>query len=78
MAIKRALIVAQSMVLNGYLSQEEYDSLFQDEISIYGKSSLENLDMLMYYQDAVIEELKVFIQYQKSYYKQEELKYILI
>ena len=58
LAIKRALIVAQSMVLNGYLSQEEYDSLFQDEISIYGKSSLENLDMLMYYQDAVIEELK--------------------
>ena len=58
LAIERAKIVGESMVSNGYLKQEELDSLFQEEIPIYGKSSEENLDMLMYYQDAVIQELR--------------------
>lgn len=58
LSIERAKIVGNAMVENGYLSLEEFDSLFQDKIEIYGKSSEENLDMLMYYQDAVIEELK--------------------
>lgn len=58
LSIERAKIVGNAMVENGYLSLEEFDSLFQDKIEIYGKSSEENLGMLMYYQDAVIEELK--------------------
>ncbi len=58
LSIERAKIVGNAMVENDYLSLEEFDSLFQDKIEIYGKSSEENLDMLMYYQDAVIEELK--------------------
>ena len=58
LSIERAKIVGQSMVLNEYITQEEFDSLFQEEIPIYGKSSEENLDMLMYYQDAVLEELR--------------------
>ena len=58
LSIKRAKIVGQSMVNNGYITQEVYNDLFQNEIPIYGKSSEENLDMLMYYQDAVIQELK--------------------
>ena len=58
LAIERAKIVGESMVENGYLTQEEFDGLFQEKIEIYGKSSEENLDMLMYYQDAVLEELR--------------------
>jgi len=58
LSIKRAKIVGQSMVTNGFITQDELDGLFQTEISIYGKASKENLDMLMYYQDAVIQELK--------------------
>ena len=58
LAIERAKIVGRSMVNNGYLSEEEFEGLFQDKIEIYGKSSEENLDMLMYYQDAVIQELR--------------------
>ena len=52
LSIERAKIVGNAMVENDYLSLEEFDSLFQDKIEIYGKSSEEN------YQDAVIEELK--------------------
>jgi len=55
--IKRAKVVAESMVSNGYISQDTFDSLFQQEISIYGKRTQENLQMLLYYQDAVLEEL---------------------
>ena len=58
LSIERAKIVGNAMVENDYLSPEEFDSLFQDKIEIYGKASEENLDMLMYYQDAVIEELR--------------------
>ncbi len=58
LAIERAMIVGASMVENGYLTQEELDGLFQEKIPIYGKSSEENLDMLLYYQDAVIQELQ--------------------
>ena len=58
LAIKRAKIVGESMVNNDKLTQEELESLFQKEIPIHGRASEENLDMLMYYQDAVIQELK--------------------
>ncbi len=57
-SIKRAKMVGQSMVNNGYLKQEELDKLFKKEIPIYGKAHEENLDMLMYYQDAVLQELR--------------------
>ncbi len=58
LAIKRAKIVGESMVNNDKLTQEELEGLFQKEIPIHGRASEENLDMLMYYQDAVIQELK--------------------
>ncbi len=58
LAIKRAKIVGKCMVNNGMITQEELDNLFQEEIPIYGKATEENLDMLMYYQDAVMKELK--------------------
>ena len=58
LSIERAKVVGRSMVENGYLTEEEFNGLFQEKIEIYGKSSEENLDMLMYYQDAVLEELR--------------------
>ena len=58
LSIKRAKVVGESMVENGYLTEEELDSCFKEPIEIYGKSREENLDMLMYYQDAVIQELR--------------------
>ncbi len=58
LSIKRAKMVGRSMVQNGYITQEQFDSLFQEQIPIYSKVAEENLDMLLYYQDAVMSELK--------------------
>lgn len=55
--IKRAKVVAQTMVKNKYLTEEEYNNLFKDKIEIYGKSTENNLQMLMYYQEGVLQEL---------------------
>lgn len=55
--IKRAWVVAKSMLNNNLLTQEEYDNLFKEKIQIYGENKDNNLQMLMYYQDAVLNEL---------------------
>jgi len=56
--IKRARIVALSMLNNEMIDQETYDNLFKEKIEIYGKRESNNLQMLMYYQDAVLNELE--------------------
>lgn len=56
--IERAKIVALSMFHNGALEEEVYNNLFQQPIEIYGKRETNNLQMLMYYQDAVLKELE--------------------
>ena len=55
--IARAKVVAKSMLNNEYISEDTYNSLFQDKIEIYGQNKTNNLQMLMYYQDAVMDEL---------------------
>lgn len=55
--IKRAKIVALSMVENGFITKEAYDNLFLQEIPIYGKRTQNNSQMILYYQDAVLKEL---------------------
>ena len=57
-AIKRAKTVAFSMYKNNFINEETYNNLFKKEIKIYGKKSDKDLQTLMYYQDAVINELK--------------------
>lgn len=55
--INRAMVVAKAMLNNGYIDEETYNSLFQDEIEIYAQNKTNNLQMLMYFQDAVLDEL---------------------
>lgn len=55
--IKRAKIVANAMLKNDYIDSETYNSLFKNKIEIYGQNKTNNLQMLMYYQDAVLDEL---------------------
>ena len=55
--IERAKVVALTMVHNGYITESEYDSLFQEEIPIYGKRTQNNSQTILYYQDAVLSEL---------------------
>lgn len=56
--IERAKIVALSMYNNGAMDEETYQNLFHEPIEIYGKRETNNLQMLMYYQDAVLKELE--------------------
>ena len=57
-SLKRAKTVALTMLNNKMIDQDTYDSLFTNTIEIYGKRSDKDLKTLMYYQDAVIDELK--------------------
>ena len=57
-AVRRAKTVAHSMLNNGYIDENTYSSLFKNEIFIYGKRDSNNLSTLMYYQDAVLNELR--------------------
>lgn len=57
-AIKRAKVVAKSMLNNETIDIDTYNSLDFDNVNIYGKSNENNLQMLMYYQDAVYNELE--------------------
>lgn len=55
--IKRAKIVGKSMLNNNYIDEDTYNNLFKEKIEIYGQNKNNNLQMLMYYQEAVLNEL---------------------
>ena len=57
-AINRAKLVAKAMYNNGYLDSDTYNNLDFDNVYIHGKNNENNLQMLMYYQDAVYKELE--------------------
>ena len=57
-AISRAKIVAKALYNNEFIDQDTYNNLNFDSIEIYGKNNENNLQMLMYYQDAVYKELE--------------------
>ena len=57
-AIERGWVVAKAMLDNDKISESEYNNLFKTDLNIYGKRSENNLQTLMYYQDAVYDELE--------------------
>lgn len=67
--LKRAKIVAKAMLDNNYITEEEYNSLFKNTIEIYGKKETNNMLTLMYYQDAVLNELNSIKTIPKSLIK---------
>ena len=73
-SIKRAKIVAKSMLDNDYITKDEYDLLFKNKIEIYGKRKSNNMQTLMYYHDAVINELNNLNEIPKSLIKSGGLK----
>ncbi len=72
--IKRAKIVAKSMVNNEYITEEEYNNLFLNPINIYGQTKESNLQTLMYYQDAVLDELESLVEIPSSLIESGGLK----
>ena len=57
LAKKRQLEILNLLVKNGVISKEERDNAY-DEKLVFSNSSKEELNSIMYYQDAVIKELK--------------------
>lgn len=57
-SIERAKIVATTMVNNKYITEEDKNNLFQNTINIYGEKDDNSLSNIMYYQDAVKDELE--------------------
>ncbi len=57
-AKERQLLILNSMVKNKYITEEEKDEAYNTELVYYGIEERNNLATLMYYQDAVIDELK--------------------
>lgn len=57
-AFKRAKIVAKSLLNNNYIDDVTYDNLNFEKVKIYGTNDENNLQMIMYYQNAVYKELE--------------------
>lgn len=57
-AKERQLLILNSMVKNKYITKEEMNEAYNQELTYYGIEERNNLSTLMYYQDAVIDELK--------------------
>lgn len=58
LAKERQLIVLSLMVKNGYITEEEKNEAYNEELKIIGKKNSNNLSTIMYYQDAVFKELE--------------------
>ncbi len=72
--IKRAKVVALSMLNNKIIDENTYNNLFTKQIEIYGKRETNNLQMIMYYQDAVLKELETIGGIPKSLLDSGSLK----
>lgn len=57
-AKNRQLVVLKSMLRDGYITEEQLNSSYKEEIVFYDKTQSNTLTSIMYYQDAVINELK--------------------
>lgn len=57
-AKKRQKVILTAMVKNGYITEKEKSSALDETLVYVGKKNNDNLSTLMYYQDAVLKELK--------------------
>lgn len=64
--IERAKLIAELMLNNEMVDEYTYSHLFEEPIEIYGKSNDTDLQMVMYYQDAVYDELYSIDEIPKS------------
>ena len=65
-ALNRAKIVAKAMLNNEVINEQQYDSLYNEKLKLYAKREKNNLQTLLYYQDAVMDELATISSIPKS------------
>ena len=66
-AKERQLLILNSMVKNKYITEAEKNEAYNTNLTYYGIEQRNNLSTLMYYQDAVIDELKNLKQIPSSF-----------
>ena len=71
---KRQKIILDTMVKNGYITEEEANSAYNEELVFYGKKEKLNLTTLMYYKDAVMNELDNLKVIPKDYIENNSIK----
>lgn len=57
-AKKRQALILDAMVKNKYISEEDKEKAYNEELTYYGNFTNDNSKTIMYYKDAVINELK--------------------
>ena len=57
-SVDRGNIIASVMLNNNVIDNKTFDNLSLNDVFVYGKSNENDLNMLMYYQDAVFDELE--------------------
>ena len=63
---------------DGVISEAEYNKALDEELKFVGEEEEDELESVMYYQDAVIEELKSLKEIPESFLRREDLKSILV
>lgn len=67
LAKKRQKLVLKGMVKNKMITQKDMDNSLSEELKFFGKDSNETLDSIMYFKDAVIQELETIPTIPKSF-----------
>ena len=67
LAKKRQETILYSLYKNDKITKEEYEQAITENLTIIGESSTQDLSTIMYYQDAVMRELKEIDKIPKSY-----------
>lgn len=57
LAKSRQSLILKGMVKNNYISEEEMNKAYEEELTIIGKKATINSDTILYFQDAVLTEL---------------------
>lgn len=67
LATNRQISILNKLLKNNVISKEEYDNAVSEKLTFYGKKENSQLATIMYYQDAVIRELKSIREIPESY-----------
>ena len=73
-ATQRQQIILKNMYDDGVISEAEYNKALDEELKFIGEEEEEELESIMYYQDAVIEELKSLKEIPESFLETGGLK----